>query len=441
MNEKIGIVSLGCAKNQVDAEMMLFTLKQAGYKIVVDPAMADAVIVNTCGFIESAKQESIDEIIELGRLKAEGKIKSIIVTGCLAERYQHAVKEQLYEVDAVVGIGANEDIAKVVEKSLQGEQTELYPSKLCLPLEGGRVQSTPSHYAYLKLGDGCDNRCTYCAIPLIRGKFRSRTMESLIAEAQQLVNSGVKELILIAQDTTRYGKDIYGKYALCDLLEELCKIDELKWIRVHYFYNEAITDELISVMAKNDKICNYVDMPIQHINNRILKRMARRTKRDEIETSIAKLREAMPDVTIRTSLIAGFPGETEEEFEELYDFVKNTRFDRLGVFAYSAEENTPAADFEGQLDEETKQDRLDKIMTLQQQISLEKNRERIGTVTEVLVEGYDSESFLFFGRSRGDSVGVDQTVFFAANDEIDFGDFVQVEILDAGEYDLTGKQI
>ena len=441
MGYNIGMVSLGCDKNRVDAETMLGILKQYGHKIVGEPENADGIVINTCGFIESAKQESIDTILEMAEYK-NGRCKLLIATGCLAERYNNELLEEMPEVDALVGTGDYQKIAEVIDNCFKGEKPALYGHNDCTQEEGlPRVLSTPSYTAYIKIADGCDNNCTYCAIPQIRGKFRSRKIEDICDEAKQLVSSGVKELILIAQDTTRYGKDIYGKYALCDLLEELCKIEELKWIRVHYFYNEAITDELISVMAKNDKICNYVDMPIQHINNRILKRMARRTKRDEIETSIAKLREAMPDVTIRTSLIAGFPGETEEEFEELYDFVKNTRFDRLGVFAYSAEENTPAADFEGQLDEETKQDRLDKIMTLQQQISLEKNREKIGTVTEVLVEGYDSESFLFFGRSRGDSVGVDQTVFFAANDEIDFGDFVQVEILDAGEYDLTGKQI
>lgn len=441
MGYNIGMVSLGCDKNRVDAETMLGILKQYGHRIVSEPENADVIVVNTCGFIESAKQESIDTILEMADYK-KGRCKVLIACGCLAERYNNELLEEMPEVDALVGTGDYHKIAEVIEDCFKGEKPALFGNNSFTPEEGlPRVLSTPSYTAYIKIADGCDNNCTYCAIPLIRGKFRSRRIEDICAEAAQLAAAGVKELILIAQDTTRYGKDIYGKYALSDLLEELCKIDGLKWIRVHYFYNEAITDELISVMARNDKICNYVDMPIQHINNRILKRMARRTNRDEIETAISKLRAAMPDVTIRTSIIAGFPGETEEEFEELYNFIKDIRFDRLGVFAYSAEENTAAANFEGQLDEETKQERLDRLMTLQQQISLEKNREKIGSVLEVLTEGYDSETFLFFGRSRGDSAGVDQTVYFAAKEEINFGDFVQVEILDADEYDLTGKQI
>lgn len=441
MGYNIGMVSLGCDKNRVDAETMLGILKQYGHRIVSEPENADVIVVNTCGFIESAKQESIDTILEMADYK-NGRCKVLIACGCLAERYNNELLKEMPEVDALVGTGDYNKIAEVIEDCFKGEKPALFGNNSFTPEEGlPRVLSTPSYTAYIKISDGCDNNCTYCAIPLIRGKFRSRRIEDICAEATQLAAAGVKELILIAQDTTRYGKDIYGRYALCDLLEELCKINGLKWIRVHYFYNEAITDELISVMARNDKICNYVDMPIQHINNRILKRMARRTNRDEIETAISKLRTAMPDVTIRTSIIAGFPGETEEEFEELYDFIKDIRFDRLGVFAYSAEENTAAANFEGQLDEETKQERLDRLMTLQQQISLEKNREKIGSVLEVLTEGYDSETFLFFGRSRGDSAGVDQTVYFAAKEEIDFGDFVQVEILDADEYDLTGKQI
>lgn len=443
MNEKIGIVSLGCAKNQVDAEMMLFTLKQAGYKIVVDPAMADAVIVNTCGFIESAKQESIDEIIELGRLKAEGKIKSIIVTGCLAERYQHAVKEQLYEVDAVVGIGANEDIAKVVEKSLQGEQTELYPSKLCLPLEGGRVQSTPSHYAYLKLGDGCDNRCTYCAIPLIRGKFRSRTMESLIAEAQQLVNSGVKELILIAQDVTRYGIDLYGELKLPQLLDKLCEIENLKWIRLLYCYPDEFTDELIDCMARQDKVLKYVDIPLQHCNNRVLKSMNRRGTKETIIDVITKLRDKMPNIVLRTTFICGFPGETEEEFNELAEFVQDIKFQRLGCFAYSQEEDTPAAEFDNQIDDEIKERRAEIIMEQQMSIMEEYCQKLIGKQLEVVCEGYDRYAECYFGRSMADSPDVDGKVFFKAEGEHKpvIGEFVNVEIEDYLDCDPIGVMV
>lgn len=443
MNERIGIVSLGCAKNQVDAEMMLFTLRQSGYKIVADPAMADVVIVNTCGFIESAKQESIDEIIELGKLKAEGKIKRIIVTGCLAERYQHMVKEQLYEVDAVLGIGANEDIAEVVRKSLEGEQTELYPDKLCLPLDGGRVQSTPPHYAYLKLGDGCDNRCTYCAIPLIRGKFRSRTMESVIEEAKQLVASGVKELILIAQDTTRYGIDLYGELVLPKLLDKLCEIEDLKWIRLLYCYPDEITDELIDCIARQDKVLNYIDLPLQHCNNRVLKSMNRRGTKETITEVINKLKSKIPDIVLRTTFICGFPGETEEEFTELAEFVKEIKFQRLGCFAYSQEEDTPAAEFENQIDDEVKQRRAEIIMEQQMQIMEEYCQSLNGKTIEVVCEGYDRYAECFFGRSMADSPDVDGKVFFNVENDTKpaVGEFVKVKIDDFLDCDPIGTMV
>lgn len=443
MNERIGIVSLGCAKNQVDAEMMLFTLKQSGYKIVADPAMADVVIVNTCGFIESAKQESIDEIIELGKLKAEGKIKRIIVTGCLAERYQHMVKEQLYEVDAVLGIGANEDIAEVVKKSLEGEQTELYPDKLSLPLEGGRIQSTPPHYAYLKLGDGCDNRCTYCAIPLIRGKFRSRTMESVIDEAKQLVAGGVKELILIAQDTTRYGIDLYGELVLPKLLDKLCELEDLKWIRLLYCYPDEITDELIDCMARQEKVLNYIDIPLQHCNNRVLKAMNRRGTKETIVDVIAKLRNKIPDIVLRTTFICGFPGETEEEFTELAEFVNETKFQRLGCFAYSQEEDTPASEFENQIDDEIKQRRAEIIMEQQMQIMEEYCQSLIGKTVEVVCEGYDRYAECYFGRTMADSPDVDGKVFFniSGDKKPAVGEFVMVEIDDFLDCDPIGTMV
>lgn len=441
MGYNIGMISLGCDKNRVDAETMLGVLKKYGHKIVSEPENADVIVVNTCGFIESAKQESIDAILEMAEYK-NGRCKLIIATGCLAERYNDELLKEMPEVDAVVGTGDYPKIAKVIEDCFGGDKPALFGNNDLTPEEGlPRVLSTPSYTAYLKIADGCDNNCTYCAIPMIRGHFRSRKIEDIADEAKKLAQSGVKELILIAQDTTRYGKDIYGKYALGELLEKLCDIDELKWIRVHYFYNEAVTEELADIMAKHDKICNYVDMPIQHINDRILRRMARRTNRAEIEEKIAMLRSKMPDVTIRTSLIVGFPGETDEEFEELYEFVKTVRFDRMGVFKYSPEEGTPAAEFENQIDEEVKQERYDRLMALQQKISKEKNEEKIGSVIEVLTEGYDCGCFLYFGRSRADSAGVDSTVYFAANDDVDFGEFVNVEILDADEYDLTGKQV
>ncbi|MDY3928443.1 MAG: 30S ribosomal protein S12 methylthiotransferase RimO [Clostridia bacterium] len=440
MGYNIGMVSLGCAKNQTDAETMLGILKEKGHKLVSEPENADVIVVNTCGFIESAKQESIDAILEMAEYK-KGRCKILIASGCLAERYNNELLKELPEVDAIVGTGDYHKIAEVIDNCLKGDKPALFGNNDYTPDEDlPRILSTPSYTAYLKIADGCDNNCTYCAIPKIRGKYRSRKIEDIYNEAQKLAQAGVKELILIAQDTTRYGKDIYGKYSLCDLLERLVEISGIEWIRIHYFYTEAITDELIETMAKYDKICNYIDMPIQHINDRILRRMARRTNRAQIEERIEKIRQAMPDVVIRTSLIVGFPGETEEEFEELYDFVEKIKFDRMGVFAYSQEEDTPAADFEDQIPEEVKQERLDRLMSLQQQISLEKNQSKIGQTLEILTEGYDKDSYLFFGRSRGDSIGVDSTVYFAANDEIEFGDIVSVEILDADEYDLTGKQ-
>jgi len=443
MNERIGIVSLGCAKNQVDAEMMLFTLRQSGYKIVADPAMADVVIVNTCGFIESAKQESIDEIIELGKLKQEGRIKGIIVTGCLAERYQHAVKEQLYEVDAVVGIGANADIAAVVAKCLHGEQAEKYPSKMCAPLDGGRVQSTPPHYAYLKLGDGCDNRCTYCAIPLIRGKFRSRTQESVVAEAKGLVANGVKELILIAQDTTRYGIDLYGELRLPKLLDELCEIEGLKWIRLLYCYPDEITDELIDCIAKQDKVLNYMDIPLQHCNNRILKAMNRRGTKETIVEVINKLRARIPDMVLRTTFICGFPGETEEEFTELSEFVNDVKFQRMGCFAYSQEEDTPAAEFDNQIDDEIKERRAEIIMEQQMTIMEEYCKGLIGKEIEVVCEGFDKYAGCYYGRSMADSPDVDGKVFFNTEGDVkpNVGEFVTVVVGDFLDCDPIGTML
>ena len=441
MGYNIGMVSLGCAKNQTDAEIMLGILNEKGHKIVADPEMADVIIVNTCGFIESAKQESIDSILEMAEYK-EGRCKILIATGCLAERYHDDIVKELPEVDAVVGTGDFHKIAEVIDKAFAGDKPVLFGHKDYSPEEGlPRILSTPGYTAYLKIADGCDNNCTYCAIPMIRGKFRSRRIEDIKSEAEELAQNGVKEIILIAQDTTRYGKDIYGEYSLDKLLAELCKIDGIEWIRVHYFYAEAVTENLIKVMAKEEKICNYIDMPIQHINNRILRRMARRTNREEITEKIKMIRKYMPDSVIRTSIIVGFPGETDEEFQELYDFVKEIKFDRMGVFAYSQEEDTPAAEFEDQIDEEIKEERLDKLMSLQQGISLQNNLDKIGTKTDVLIEGYDVDNFMYFGRSRGDSIGIDSRVFVASEDELEIGEIVRVEILDASEYDLTGKTV
>ena len=440
MNYKAGIVSLGCAKNQVDAEMLLFSLKQKGFELVDDPAKADAVIVNTCGFIESAKQESIDEIIELGKLKREGKIKAIIVTGCLAERYQNEITKQLYEVDAAVGIGANSKIADIVLDALGGNKTELFPSKLELPLEGGRIQSTPPYTAYLKIAEGCDNRCTYCAIPLIRGGFRSREPENVIEEAKQLAEKGVRELNVIAQDTTRYGEDLFGKPYLAKLLKELCKIEKLRWIRVLYCYPERVTDELIDVMANEEKIVKYIDLPLQHCNAEILKSMNRRGSRESLTALLNKIRDRIPNVVLRTTFISGFPGETEEQFEELCEFAKEIEFDRLGCFPYSQEEDTPAAAFPNQLDEETKQNRADIIMEQQQLIMTRRCEKLVGTTAEVLVEGFDRIAECWYGRTYADAPEVDGCVFFTTGGKKpSIGDFVNVKITDYLNVDLVGE--
>ena len=442
MNYKAGIVSLGCAKNQVDAEMLLFSLKQKGFELVDDPAKADAVIVNTCGFIESAKQESIDEIIELGKLKREGKIKAIIVTGCLAERYQNEITKQLYEVDAAVGIGANSKIADIVLDALGGNKTELFPSKLELPLEGGRIQSTPPYTAYLKIAEGCDNRCTYCAIPLIRGGFRSREPKNVIEEAKQLAEKGVRELNVIAQDTTRYGEDLFGKPYLAKLLKELCKIEKLRWIRVLYCYPERVTDELIDVMANEEKIVKYIDLPLQHCNAEILKSMNRRGSRESLTALLNKIRDRIPNVVLRTTFISGFPGETEEQFEELCEFAKEIEFDRLGCFPYSQEEDTPAAAFPNQLDEETKQNRADIIMEQQQLIMTRRCEKLVGTTVEVLVEGFDRIAECWYGRTYADAPEVDGCVFFTTGGKKpSIGSFVNVKITDTMGIDPVGEMI
>lgn len=439
---KIGMVSLGCAKNQTDAEIMLGILAQKGHKIVNAPEEAEVIIVNTCGFITPAKQESIDTILEMARYKSEGNCRLLIATGCLSERYNTEMEKEIPELDAIIGTGDFDKIEKIIEKAEKGEKICIFGHQdYTLPENLPRILSTPFYTAYLKIADGCDNNCTYCAIPKIRGHYKSRKIEDIIEEAVRLSENGVKELILIAQDTTRYGIDLYGEPSLARLLEELCKIEKIHWIRTHYFYTEAITDELIRVMAENEKICPYVDMPIQHINDDILRRMARRTNRREVEERIKSIRESIPDVSIRTSIIAGFPGETDEQFEELLEFIKETKFDRMGVFAYSKEEDTPAYDFPDQIDEEIKERRKNALMEIQQKISLAKNKAKIGSVQEVLCEGYDRDNFMYFGRSRADSIDVDGKVYFAADDEVEIGTFVKVEILDADEYDLTGRTV
>lgn len=438
----VGFISLGCAKNRVDAEMMMYQLNQAGYTLVQDPAQADVAIVNTCGFIESAKQESINEILELAELKKEGKIKAIVVTGCLAERYNSQIMRELSEADAVVGIGKNADIADVVRRALEGEKVEDFPDKMNLPLDGGRVQSTEPHWAYLRVADGCDNCCTYCAIPLIRGRFRSRRMESIVAEAERLVKNGVRELNVIAQDTTRYGEDIYGELKLPELLRQLCKIDGLKWIRLLYCYPDRITDELLDTIREEEKIVNYIDLPLQHCEGGILRAMNRRGGKDSLLHLVNRIREKIPGVVLRTTLIAGFPGESEEDFESLSDFVEQARFERLGCFAYSQEEDTPAALMDGQLDANVKERRAALIGEQEALIMNEWCEKQIGKEIDVLVDGFDRYAECWTGRSAFDAPEVDPCVFFTVGEEKPrSGDTVKVMITDHLDCDLVGEMI
>ena len=440
MAVKVGMISLGCAKNQVDGEVMMAKLKAAGYELVDDVAMADVAIVNTCGFIESAKKESIDEILELGLLKKEGRIKKLVATGCLAERYQQEIRRELPELDGVLGIGANEDPAKYIAGMLESGSVEAFPEKTRLPLCGDRELTTPSWSAYLKIAEGCDNRCTYCAIPYIRGGYRSRTMEDVEQEARGLVRDGAKELVLIAQDTTRYGIDLYGKYSLSELLTRLTKIDGLKWLRVLYCYPDAITGELLDVMASEEKVLPYIDLPLQHCSGRVLKAMNRRGDRASLEALIEKIREKVPGVILRTTLITGFPGETEEDFTELSEFVKTVKFDKLGCFTYSQEEGTPAASLPGQLDQEEKERRAAIITEQQMDIAEEKGQALIGRTVEVLVEGFDRYAECWFGRSYMDAPDVDGKIFFTVDGKRPtLGSFVPVTIEDCMEGDLMGS--
>lgn len=439
MSYKIGMVSLGCPKNQVDAEQLLAALSAAGFVITPVEAEADAIIVNTCGFIEDAKAEAIENILEAAAYKRTGRLKALIVTGCLAERYRDDITQEIPEVDVVVGIGANREIVSVVTDALEGKKRNAYGQKEALELDAPRMLSTPPYMAYLKLGDGCDNCCTYCAIPMIRGRFRSRKMDEVLAEAQRLADGGVRELTLVAQDTTRYGEDLYGRSMLPDLLRKLCRIEGLHWVRMLYTYPDRITDALLDVMAEEEKAVPYLDIPLQHCNGQVLKRMNRTGDRESLCALLDKIRRRLPGVTLRTTLITGFPGETEEQFGELAAFVKEQRFDRLGCFAYSAEEDTPAASFPHQVEEQIKQDRMELIMSDQLTIVGEKNQEKIGRTMEVLIEGYDDYIRCYYGRSAADAPEVDGKVFFLSPRPLVIGDFVQVRINDTLEYDLLGE--
>ena len=439
MSRKIGMVSLGCPKNQVDAERMLAELKAADFEITNEEEKADVIIVNTCGFIESAKAEAIENIIEVAAYKESGALKALIVTGCLAERYKDQILAEIPEVDSVVTIGANKNIVNIVKSALDGKNDLYLAEKTELPLVGDRILTTPFYTAYLKVAEGCNNRCSYCAIPDIRGNFRSLPIEDCVNEAKKLASNGVKELIVVAQDTTNYGADIYGKPSLPALLKELVKIEGIHWIRTLYTYPEKITDELLDLIANEEKLVPYLDIPIQHASDKILKKMNRRGNSADIRALITKIRKKIPEITLRTSLITGFPDETEEDFTALAEFVNEIKFDRLGCFAYSEEEGTPAAEFDNQIDPQLRQDRSENIMNDQMTIAEEKNQAKIGSTVEVLVEGYDSYIKCFFGRSAADAPDIDGKVFFMSEKSLEIGSFVNVLINDVIEYDLLGE--
>lgn len=438
---KIALESLGCSKNLMDAEIMTGILKEKGYEFVEEFAEADIIIVNTCGFIRDAKQESIDTIVELSQLKEFGKLKYLIVTGCLAQRYADELLEEIPEIDAIVGTGNFMNISEIIDR-LESEKnvTEIGNIEFAFDETLPRYVSTPEHMAYLKIGEGCSNHCTYCIIPKLRGKYRSRKIEDIVEEAKTLASEGVKELVVIAQDTTRYGEDLYGEAKLAELLEELAGIEGIKWIRIMYSYPESITEKLIDVIAAHDNICSYFDMPIQHASNRVLKRMNRRTSKEDIRNKVDMIRSKIPDAVIRTTVIVGFPGETEEDLEELIEFMKEIKFDRLGAFAYSREEDTPADRMDGHMDEEIKEERRERVMMVQQAISEEINQKREDKVFEVLIEE-EAEEGVYVGRTQGDAEEIDSVVYVNSDEELEIGSFVNVYITEAMEYDLIGDVV
>lgn len=432
---------MGCSKNLVDAEHMLGILSEHGFEIVENEEDADVIIVNTCTFIESAKNESIECILELSQYKSNGSCKALIVTGCMAQRYKEQILSEMPEVDAVIGTNEYDKIADVIAE-LDNDKTDILWCGAGCPDEQNmpRIRTTPSYTAYLKIAEGCDNHCTYCVIPSIRGRYKSRKIEDIVSEAEKLVSDGVRELVVIAQDTTAYGKDIYGEFCLPKLLKKLCSIEKAEWVRVHYCYPELMTDELIDVFKTEPKLCNYFDIPIQHCSDKILKRMGRRTNKAQIIGLIDKIRREIPNAAIRTSLIAGFPGESESDFEELCDFVREVRFERLGVFAYSREEDTPAYGFDNQIDEDEKERRRDLIMLIQSEIAEEQNAKKINSVVRVLVEGKDEIIKSFYGRTYADSEEIDGKVFFKSDRNPLPGEFVNVKVEQTMEYDLFGTE-
>lgn len=439
---KVLFISLGCDKNLVDSEVMLGLLAKKGYQMTADETEADVIVINTCCFIHDAKEESIQTILEMAEYKKEGSLKALIVTGCLAQRYQQEILEEIPEVDEVLGTTSYPEIADAIENALEGRAEVRMRDIDELPVtDTERVVTTGGHFAYLKIAEGCDKHCTYCIIPKIRGNFRSVPMEKLIKEAETLAQNGVKELILVAQETTLYGKDLYGEKSLHKLLKELCQINGIRWIRILYCYPEEIDDNFIQVMKEEPKICHYVDLPIQHANTDILKRMGRKTSKEQLEEVIGKLRKEIPDIAIRTTLITGFPGETQEQHEELADFVDEMEFDRLGVFTYSPEEDTPAAEMEGQIPEEIKEERQAELMELQQEIAFEQAENMVGREILVMIEGKVADENAYVGRTYKDAPNVDGLIFVNTDEELISGDFARVKVTGAAEYDLIGELI
>ena len=439
---KVGFISLGCSKNLVDTEVMLRTLYDAGFEITPDETEAEIIVINTCGFIESAKQESIENILDAAKLKEWGKCRHIVVTGCLAERYRDEIIEEMPEVDAIIGVGSLDDITEACSAVLRGEKYSSFKDKETSKLGGERILTTDEHTAYLKIAEGCDNKCTYCAIPMIRGRLRSRPIEDIVKEAQDLEAMGVKELNLIAQDTSRYGLDLYGEYSLAKLVRAITEATSIPWIRLLYCYPDKITDELIEELANNPRLVKYMDIPIQHISDKMLGAMNRHGGKELIRDAVRRLREGVPGIVLRSTAMVGFPGETEEDFCELCEFIKEARFDRFGAFTYSAEEGTLAAEFDGQIDEQIKQDRYDILMQTQLTVAEELGAAKVGSVQTVLCDGYDTVAEVYYGRSYADAPDVDGKVYFTSpRRKINTGAFVQVKITEAMDYDLVGEVI
>ena len=439
---KVGFISLGCSKNLVDTEVMLRTLYDASFEITPDETEAEIIVINTCGFIESAKQESIENILDAAKLKEWGKCRHIVVTGCLAERYRDEIIEEMPEVDAIIGVGSLEDITEACSAVLRGEKYSSFKDKETSRLGGERILTTDEHTAYLKIAEGCDNKCTYCAIPMIRGRLRSRPIEDIVKEAQDLEAMGVKELNLIAQDTSRYGLDLYGEYSLAKLVRAITEATSIPWIRLLYCYPDKITDELIDELANNPRLVKYMDIPIQHISDKMLRAMNRHGGKELIRDAVRRLREGVPGIVLRSTAMVGFPGETEEDFCELCEFIKEARFDRFGAFTYSAEEGTLAAEFDGQIDEQIKQDRYDILMQTQLTVAEELGAAKVGSVQTVLCDGYDTVAEVYYGRSYADAPDVDGKVYFTSpRRKINTGAFVQVKITEAMDYDLVGEVI